>query len=161
MCQAQTTAVLFSGQERHYRGDEETVGILDRLLLAWRVLFPDRKASPRQIGSNALVAKERLRMILISDRCSVNDLAKKKIMDNIVGALADFVVIESEEKIQLNVSLDPDLGAVYAVTVPIRRVKPEYQSHSKVLQDVDLHEAIVDESERPFQSVTTLNSQSV
>ncbi|CAN1313890.1 Cell division topological specificity factor homolog, chloroplastic [Linum perenne] len=65
-------------------------------------------------------------MILFSDRCAVSDEAKRKIVDNIVHSLSEFVEIESQDKVQLNVSTDTDLGTMYSVTVPVRRVKPEY-----------------------------------
>ncbi|KAL5723018.1 hypothetical protein ACHQM5_006464 [Ranunculus cassubicifolius] len=97
---------------------------LERLDLAWKVLFPP----PATIrSSNARIAKQRLKMILFSDRCAVSDEAKQKIVSNIVGALSDFVEIESQDKVQLSVSTDPDLGTVYSVTVPVRRVKSNYQ----------------------------------
>ncbi|OVA13397.1 Septum formation topological specificity factor MinE [Macleaya cordata] len=112
--------------------NQETEGFLlnainmsffERLNLAWRILFP----SPTTIrNSNANIAKQRLKMILFSDRCAVSDEAKQKIVSNIVGALSDFVEIDSEDKVQLSVSTDPDIGTVYSVTVPVRRVKPEY-----------------------------------
>jgi septum formation topological specificity factor MinE len=85
--------------------------------------------------SNAEIAKQRLRMILISDRCEISDVAKQKIVNNVVGALSSFVEIESEEKVQLNVSADPDLGTVYSVIVPVRRVKAEYQEYGENLRD--------------------------
>lgn len=50
-------------------------------------------------------------------------------MSNIVGALSDFVEIDSQDKVQLSVSTDTDLGTVYSATVPVRRVKPEYQEN--------------------------------
>ncbi|XP_010470923.1 PREDICTED: cell division topological specificity factor homolog, chloroplastic [Camelina sativa] len=100
------------------------MSFFDRLNIAWKVIFPSR-ASRR--SSNARIAKQRLKMILFSDRCDVSDEAKRKIVNNIIHALSDFVEIESEDKVQLNVSTDGDLGTVYSVTVPVRRVKPEYQ----------------------------------
>lgn len=100
------------------------MSFFDRLNIAWKVIFPSH-ASRR--SSNARIAKQRLKMILFSDRCDVSDEAKRKIVNNIIHALSDFVEIESEEKVQLNVSTDSDLGTIYSVTVPVRRVKPEYQ----------------------------------
>lgn len=100
------------------------MSFFDRLNIAWKVIFPSH-ASRR--SSNARIAKQRLKMILFSDRCDVSDEAKRKIVNNIIHALSDFVEIESEEKVQLNVSTDGDLGTIYSVTVPVRRVKPEYQ----------------------------------
>ncbi|EFJ34709.1 hypothetical protein SELMODRAFT_405578 [Selaginella moellendorffii] len=115
--------------------EKRSGGFLERLARAWEILFPpEDTAAARPFASNAEIAKQRLKMILISDRCSITDDAKKKIVTNIVGALADFVEIESEEKVQLNVLADPELGTVYSVTVPVRRVKPEYQEFSKEIE---------------------------
>ncbi|KAH0436591.1 hypothetical protein IEQ34_012213 [Dendrobium chrysotoxum] len=100
------------------------MSFLERLALAWKILFPtttDRR------NSNAKIAKQRLKMILFADRCAVSDEAKKKIVSNIIKALSDFVEIESQDKVQLSVSTDIDLGTMYSVTVPVRRVKPGYQ----------------------------------
>lgn len=108
------------------------MNFFERLNWAWNILFP-RKLKRT---SNAEIAKQRLKMILFSDRCEVTDEAKRKIVNNIVDALSDFVEIESEDKVQLNVSADPDLGMVYSVTVPVRRVKPEYQDYGENFGDI-------------------------
>ncbi|KAJ9709405.1 hypothetical protein PVL29_001063 [Vitis rotundifolia] len=100
------------------------MNFLERLNLAWKIIFPPQQTR----RSNARIAKQRLKMILFSDRCAVSDEAKQKIVNNIVHALSDFVEIESQDKVQLSVSTDPNLGTVYSVTVPVRRVKPEYQA---------------------------------
>lgn len=100
------------------------MNFFDRLNLAWKIIFPPPKTKK---SSNAMIAKQRLKMILFSDRCAVSDEAKRRIVKSIVGALSDFVEIESQEKVQVSVSTDTDLGTVYSVTVPVRRVKPEYQ----------------------------------
>ncbi|KAJ6726677.1 CELL DIVISION TOPOLOGICAL SPECIFICITY FACTOR-like protein CHLOROPLASTIC [Salix purpurea] len=104
------------------------MSFLERLNLAWRIIFP----SPAQRkSSNARIAKQRLKMILFSDRCAVSDEAKQKIVNNIVHALSEFVEIESQDKVQLSVTTDMDLGTVYSVTVPVRRVKPGYQEEDE------------------------------
>ncbi|KAK8604333.1 hypothetical protein V6N13_099278 [Hibiscus sabdariffa] len=100
------------------------MSFFERLNLAWKIVFPS-PATRR--SSNANIAKQRLRMILFSDRCAVSEEAKQKIVKNIVHALSDFVEIESKDKVQLSVSTDSDLGTIYSVTVPVRRVKAEYQ----------------------------------
>lgn len=100
------------------------MNFLERLNLAWKILFPSATTIR---NSNAKIAKQRLKMILFSDRCDVSEEAKHKIVSNVVNALSDFVEIESQDKVQLSVSTDPDLGTIYSVTVPVRRVKPEYQ----------------------------------
>ncbi|MFS8031784.1 putative Cell division topological specificity factor MinE [Helianthus anomalus] len=104
------------------------MSFLKRVTLAWKILFP----SPSTIqNSNANIAKQRLKMILFSDRCAVSDDAKQKIVSNVVNALSDFVVIEPQDKVQLSVSTDPALGTVYSVTVPVRRVRAEYQEEDE------------------------------
>ncbi|XP_059445590.1 cell division topological specificity factor homolog, chloroplastic [Corylus avellana] len=109
--------------------DAINMSFFERLNLAWKIMFP---SSTSRKSSNARVAKQRLKMILFSDRCAVNDEAKQKIVDNVVQALSDFVEIESQDKVQLSVSTDSDLGTIYSVTVPVRRVKPEYQDLDEV-----------------------------
>lgn len=104
--------------------DVVNMSFLERLSLVWKILFPTVKTTR---NSNASIAKQRLKMILFSDRCAVSDEAKKKIVSNIVDSLSEFVVIDSQDKVQLNVSADTDIGTVYSVSVPVRRVKPEYQ----------------------------------
>ncbi|KAL6537821.1 Cell division topological specificity factor, chloroplastic [Orobanche minor] len=96
----------------------------ERLNLAWKIIFPPPTT---RRTSNASIAKQRLKMILFSDRCAVSDGAKQEIVSRVVTALSDFVEIESSDKVQLSVSTDPDLGTVYSVTVPVRRVRSEYQ----------------------------------
>ncbi|KAK1296536.1 hypothetical protein QJS10_CPB15g01319 [Acorus calamus] len=102
------------------------MSFFDCLSLAWRILFPSRMV---RRSSNARIVKQRLKMILFSDRCAVSDEAKQKIVSNVVGALSEFVEFDSQDKVQLSVSADPDLGTVYSVIVPVRRVKPEYQEN--------------------------------
>ncbi|KAK4403068.1 Cell division topological specificity factor, chloroplastic [Sesamum angolense] len=100
------------------------MNFFERLNLAWKIIFPSPTSRK---NSNANIAKQRLKMILFSDRCAVSDEAKQKIVSNVVSALSDFVEIESQDKVQLSVSTDPDLGTIYSVTVPVRRVRSEYQ----------------------------------
>ncbi|XP_037440016.1 cell division topological specificity factor homolog, chloroplastic-like [Triticum dicoccoides] len=100
------------------------MGFFDRLKLAWKIIFP---APTIHENTNASIAKQRLKMILFSDRCEVSDEAKKKIVENVVEALSEFVEIESRDNVQVDISTDAGLGTVYSVTVPVRCVKPEYQ----------------------------------
>ncbi|XP_050383126.1 cell division topological specificity factor homolog, chloroplastic-like [Argentina anserina] len=105
--------------------DAINMSFFKRLNLAWKIMFP----SPlTRRSSNARIAKQRLQMILLSDRCAVTDGAKQKIVSNIVSTLSDFVEIDSEDKVQLSVSSDSEMGTVYSVTVPVRRVKLEHQA---------------------------------
>lgn len=104
------------------------MNFFERLNLAWKIIFPSQKTKR---SSNAMIAKQRLKMILFSDRCAVSEEAKKKIVKSVVSVLSDFVEIESQEKVQLSVSSGADLGTVYSVTIPVRRVKPQYQEEDE------------------------------
>lgn len=118
-----------SQEAENFLLDAVNMSLFERLNLAWKIIFP---SAVSRKSSNARIAKQRLKMILFSDRCAVSDEAKRKIVGNIVRALSDFVEIESQDKVQLSVSADTDLGTIYSVTVPVRRVKPEYQDVDEI-----------------------------
>ncbi|KAF5191950.1 cell division topological specificity factor-like protein, partial [Thalictrum thalictroides] len=122
------TSKAVSEERETFLHNAINMSFFERLDLAWKILFPPPAT---RSNSNANIAKQRLKMILFSDRCAVSDEAKQKIVSNIVGALSDFVEIESQDKVQLSVSTDPDLGTVYSVTVPVRRVKSLYQEEDE------------------------------
>ncbi|XP_057493790.1 cell division topological specificity factor homolog, chloroplastic-like [Actinidia eriantha] len=105
------------------------MSFFERLNLAWKIIFP---TPTFRRNSNARIAKQRLQMILFSDRCAVSDEAKQKIVTNIVNVLSDFVEIESQDKVHLSMSMDPGIGTIYSVTVPVRRVKPEYLNEDEI-----------------------------
>ena len=67
--------------------------------------------------------------MLYSDRGEVSPEIRMKLRENIIEAISTYVEIETSEEVRLSVSADPDCGTVYSVTVPVRRVKPEFQSH--------------------------------
>ncbi|KAL3840542.1 hypothetical protein ACJIZ3_025133 [Penstemon smallii] len=114
----------FSQEVESFLLNAINMNFFERLNLAWKIIFP----SPiSRRNSNANIAKQRLKMILFSDRCAVSDEAKQKIVSNVVSVLSDFVEIESQDKVQLSVSTDPDVGTIYSVTVPVRRVRSQYQ----------------------------------
>ncbi|KAE9615492.1 hypothetical protein Lal_00018451 [Lupinus albus] len=104
--------------------DAVNMKFFERLNLAWKIIFP---SSVSRKSSNASIGKQRLKMILFSDRCALSDEAKQKIVSNVPCALSEFVEIESQDKVQLSVFSDTDLGTIYSVTVPVRWVKPAYQ----------------------------------
>eukprot|EP00475_Leptophrys_vorax_P044978 TRINITY_DN9206_c0_g1_i1.p1 TRINITY_DN9206_c0_g1~~TRINITY_DN9206_c0_g1_i1.p1 ORF type:complete len:248 (-),score=12.04 TRINITY_DN9206_c0_g1_i1:379-1122(-) len=107
--------------------DEELfeLSFVERLQRAWRILFPPRSRPP----SYAEIAKERLRLVLYTDRGEVSPEVRRRLRRKIIDAISAYVEIESEEDVQLNVSADPDIGTVYSITIPVRRVKPEYQEY--------------------------------
>jgi septum formation topological specificity factor MinE len=142
-------AAFSTSSEDNIANADRKENFLERFTRAWSVLFP-AKAKP---SSNKDIAKQRLKMILVSDRCSVNDEAKKKIVNNIVGALSDFVEIQSEEKVQVDVTSDADLNTVCSITVPVRRVRPEYQEFSRELVNSELKAFDYEQEDGSFRMV--------
>eukprot|EP00879_Flechtneria_rotunda_P003497 GHRR01003727.1.p1 GENE.GHRR01003727.1~~GHRR01003727.1.p1 ORF type:complete len:218 (+),score=61.59 GHRR01003727.1:265-918(+) len=95
--------------------------LMTKMKLAWNIFFPDAPTEVRPKEE----AKQRLRMILVADRCGMSPAGLTEMKRNILTAIEDFVDIDSEENIDVNITTDPDVGTVYSVAVPIRRVKPE------------------------------------
>ena len=88
---------------------------------AWRIFFPPKAAdmTPKDEG------KKRLRMILVADRCGMNQSSLYEMKHSIVQVVSEFVEVEGEEMVDVNVSADGDQGTIYTVSVPVRRVKPQ------------------------------------
>ncbi len=50
----------------------------------------------------------------------MNQTSMYEMRHSIVKAVSDFVEIEGEEMVEVNISNEPDLGTVYSVAVPVR-----------------------------------------
>lgn len=103
------------------QAENPVADFMTKLKLAWNIFFPDQ---PREVRPKE-EAKQRLRMILVADRCGMSPAGLSEMKRNILHAIEEFVDIDSEEQIDVNITTDPDVGTVYSVAVPIRRVKPE------------------------------------
>ncbi len=55
----------------------------------------------------------------------MNPASLSEMKRTIVRALQEFVDIEGEDGIEVSITSEPGLGAVYSVTIPVRRVKAE------------------------------------
>lgn len=98
---------------------------LTKVKAAWRIFFPERKyLSPKEEG------KKRLRMILVADRCGMSSDSLAGMRESIVQAMTDYVEIEASEAVEVNMSMDPEVGTIYSVAVPVKRVKPTFRSRS-------------------------------
>lgn len=103
----------------------EDADFLTKVKAAWRIFFPERKyLSPKEEG------KKRLRMILVADRCGMSSDSLVGMRESIVQAMTDYVEIEASEAVEVNMSMDPEVGTIYSVAVPVRRVKPTFRSRS-------------------------------
>ena len=90
---------------------------------AFKIFFP-----PTEEETARLEAKKRLRMILVADRCAMSGQAMSEMKMRIVEVVSDFVDVDEEMGIEVNMSQDPDGvgGTLYAVSIPVRRVKPDF-----------------------------------
>jgi len=103
--------------------DNPVTDFMLKLKLAWHIFFPEAPA-----GSDVKPkeeAKQRLRMILVADRCGMSPAGLTEMKRNILNAIEEFVDIDSEEQIDVSITTEPEVGTVYCVAVPIKRVKPE------------------------------------
>ena len=55
----------------------------------------------------------------------MNQSSLYEMRHSIVRAVSAYVDVEAEELVEVNVSMDPDMGTIYSVAVPVRRVKPQ------------------------------------
>lgn len=53
-------------------------------------------------------------------RCGLNQASMHEMRHSIVRAVSDYVEIEAEEMVDVNISSDPEMGTVYSVAVPVR-----------------------------------------
>jgi septum formation topological specificity factor MinE len=101
--------------------DPETLDdFVSKIKAAWRIFFPERERdlTPKDEG------KKRLRMILVADRCGMSTESLEGMRLSIVRAMESYVEVSEEESVEVNLSLDPDLGTIYSVAVPVKRVRP-------------------------------------
>lgn len=105
-------------------GDTPLSDFMLKLKLAWQIFFPDAPAGS-DVRKPKEEAKQRLRMILVADRCGMTPAGLTEMKRNILQAIEEFVDIDSEEQIDVSISTEPEVGTVYCVAVPIKRVKPE------------------------------------
>ncbi|WPT12114.1 Cell division topological specificity factor-like protein [Picochlorum sp. SENEW3] len=108
--------------EKNLAGISEDADFMTKLKAAWRIFFPEKKSlSPKEEGKN------RLRMILVADRCGMSSDSLVGMRESIVKAMTDYVEIEAEEAVEVNMSMDPEVGTIYSVAVPIKRVRPTFR----------------------------------
>ena len=50
----------------------------------------------------------------------MNQASMFEMRHSIVKAVSDFVEIEGEDNVEVNISTEPELGTVYSVAVPVK-----------------------------------------
>lgn len=101
------------------------LSFVERLGAAWGVLFPGGGAGGfrGRAPSGREVAKARLRMVLVADRCALSPAAVEEMKAAVVGAMEAFVDVAEEEAVEVNVTQEEALGMVCSVAVPVRKIK--------------------------------------
>mmetsp|Transcript_37043 Transcript_37043/g.44790 ORF Transcript_37043/g.44790 Transcript_37043/m.44790 type:complete len:233 (+) Transcript_37043:178-876(+) len=108
--------------------DPQDMTLGEKFTAAFRIFFPVEK----EVGART-EAKQRLRMILVADRCNMNPRSMQEMKQSIVEAVSDYVEVDEQTDVDLDVQTDPDMGTIYKVQVPVRRVKD---------RDADLEEVV-------------------
>ena len=47
--------------------------------------------------------------------------------ESIVKAMTQYVEVEQSEAVEVNMNMDPEMGTIYSVAVPVKRVKPTFR----------------------------------
>lgn len=100
---------------------EKELSIWGKIKAAWEVFFP-----PDEEKSARLEAKRRLRMILVADRCAMSPQSLSEMKGRIVDVVSDFVEVDGEDSVDVSMSADAELGTLYAVSIPVKRVRKQF-----------------------------------
>lgn len=143
-----TTRVGLGGASRHRRargavsvqatyGTSKAADVPDsfwgKVKAAFKIFFP-----PNEEETARLEAKKRLRMILVADRCAMSSGSMEMMKTKIVEVVSEFVEVDVETGIEVNMTADPDQGTMYAVSIPVRRVKPDFDVENAGLEGYGL-----------------------
>ncbi|KAF6261359.1 hypothetical protein COO60DRAFT_1625355 [Scenedesmus sp. NREL 46B-D3] len=114
-------------ESRQRRGSPELLEMPPRntTAIGSTIKYRIKPKSPLQQPDNAPAdvrpkeeAKQRLRMILVADRCGMSPAGLTEMKRNILSAIEEFVDIDSEEQIDVSISSDPEVGTVYRWQCP-------------------------------------------
>lgn len=101
----------------------DTSTLAGKFRAAWNIFFPPSEKSKHRSAREE--GKNRLRMILVADRCGMTQSSLYEMKHSIVQVLSDFVEVEGgEDLVDVSVTADGEAGTIYSVSVPVRRIKP-------------------------------------
>ena len=61
-------------------------------------------------------------------RCGMNQSSLYEMKHSIVQVVSDYVELEGEDLVEVNVTMDEAMGTIYSVAMPVTRVKPQVQA---------------------------------
>lgn len=103
--------------------NRQVPSFLERLVKAWRIMFPAQEIKTTEADA----ARERLRLVLYSDREDFGPDLKNELCENIVRVMSDVVDVKADNEVGFSVERQPESGSVYKIQVLVSRVKPTYQ----------------------------------
>jgi cell division topological specificity factor MinE len=99
--------------------DVSKLSLLEKVAFAWSVFFPPQEADHARND-----AKKRLRMILVADRCALSPQSMSDMKSEIVRVVSEFVIVDQGEVVDVNMTNDEEMGTIYSVSIPVKRIKP-------------------------------------
>ena len=99
--------------------DLSKLSLAEKIAFAWSVFFPAKEADHARND-----AKKRLRMILVADRCALSPQSMNDMKAEIVRVVSEFVVVDQGEAVDVNMTNDEEMGTIYSVAIPVKRIKP-------------------------------------
>ena len=113
---------MLAAKKAREEGTDVDNSFWGKVKAAFKIFFP-----PSEEETARLEAKKRLRMILVADRCAMSGGAMKDMKARIVEVVSDFVEVDEDLGVEVSMTQDPELqGTMYAVSIPVRQVKPEF-----------------------------------
>ena len=55
----------------------------------------------------------------------MNQSSLYEMKHSIVQVVSDYVELEGEDRVEVNVTMDEQMGTIYSVAMPVTRVKPQ------------------------------------
>lgn len=103
----------------------EELNFWGKMRQAYRIFFPP---SAEENARNE--AKKRLRMILVADRCTMSESSMDEMKAKIMTVVGEFVDVDDSQEVDVSMNTDEELGTMYAVSIPVKRVKAEYDAEN-------------------------------
>jgi cell division topological specificity factor MinE len=97
-----------------------------KLSAAYRIFFP-----PSEADTARAEAKKRLRMILVADRCTMSDESMEEMKRKIIDVVEQYVELDEDVPVDVKVKDDVKFGTVYGITVPVSKVKAEFDAENE------------------------------
>eukprot|EP00235_Prasinoderma_singulare_P004527 CAMPEP_0119161800 /NCGR_PEP_ID=MMETSP1315-20130426/1709_1 /TAXON_ID=676789 /ORGANISM="Prasinoderma singularis, Strain RCC927" /LENGTH=164 /DNA_ID=CAMNT_0007154589 /DNA_START=12 /DNA_END=506 /DNA_ORIENTATION=+ len=105
---------------------------------AMDVFFPPSINS----GSAREVAKSRLRMVLVADRCIMSQDGIAGMKGDIMSVVSEYVELADANDVEVTMEEDDVLGTVYSVSLPVKRVAPTVAQMGEGDGERELYESL-------------------